>query len=379
MAKVNPVMQHAKPKLTAEQVAIEDFMNTIPPALVRDGDCLADNTITEVIDHVDTSLDPIVESVVVADSLDELAGDVDGVTTAASMESYTRIFKQLTSMSGHPVASLEEFKPTKGGVKKLASSIRQHAELIRGCVDLSFEEYTDKVDESIGTTMSNYKQALGELNKLNQNIDMPDEEVVINHKAVWRLFHMNNELMDLRDFQVEVDGIKTLAEAVRKGSDRVAKMVSSGETGNALEGKEFVQLMNNTDVTIKEGRAHFEELPVPEPEKKWSAGDWFWVIIFGWAGVRYRQAKGGSGEEQTQKKQSIQAIHKVIDEMKKMGPVVDGIAKDAKRVIAQIEKAPNDKKADLKRAASPVLELASKTIQHVANITYGAKNMFEKM
>lgn len=372
MARVSPTMKHARPALTAEQAAIEDFMNTIPPTIVREGDPadFVDNSITEVVDTIDTSLDPIVESTVVAENLDDLATDVDGVTSAVAMESFTRIFHQMCDMSGHPVASIESYKPTKGGVKRLAKDIRAHADMIRGCVNLSFEEYVDKVDESIGTSVSNYKQALGELNRINQDIHVPDGEVVINHKAVWQLFHMNGELMDLRDFSKEVNGVKELTALVAKAKDRL----KAGGEGNAIEGSAEVKLMNNTTVKVSNGRAVFNTESAPKPDKEWTGGDWFWVLVFNWAGLVYRIIKGGSGDEKTKKEQSIQAIHKVIDEMKKMAPLVESLEKEAKAVM-QI--AGDD--ADKKRAASPILELASKTIAHVTAVTYGAKKMFEKM
>lgn len=380
MAKTNPVMKHAKPTLTAEQIAVEEFMESIPPTFVREGNVLADNSITSVIEHIDTSLDPIVESVVVADNLDELANDVDGITTAASFESYRRIFTQMTELSAHPVTSLEEFKPTNKGVRKLAKAIRNHAQLIRNEITVSFEEYANKADESIKTTLANYKRALKELDEINHNLQTPDGEVVVNHKSVWKLFHLNGELMDLRDFHVEVDAVKKLADAVHKGAERIAAMATSDkEIGNALDQSFSVHLMNNTTATVKDGRVQFKVAEVPPPDRSWSAGDFFWIFIFNFAGLAYRLLKGGSGDEKTKKDQSIKAIHKVIDEMKKMGHLVDGIAKDGDRIVNGIAKMPKERQAELKRVASPVLELASKTIQHVADATYGAKSMFEKM
>lgn len=378
MAKVNPVMRHAKPALSAEQAAIEDFMQSIPPQVVVEGDTIIDNTIPEMIIQEDTSLDPLVDSVVAADQLDALAGDVDGITTAASMESFKRIFGHMTQLSGHPVASLENFPVTKGGVRKFAKAVRGHAATIRGCVSIAFEEYTDKVDESITTSMSNYKQALGELSQVDAKAIDVNGKVTVDHKRTWKLFHMNGELMDLKDFHVEVESIKSLADAVRKGKDNVVKWARGEDSsGPALEGKLFVQLMNDTDVAFKDGRAVFTELETPAPDKSWSASDYFWVFTFNMVGLAYRLLKGGTGEEHSKKEQSLQAISKVVDEMKRMAPLVQGIEKDAKEIISVIEKAKEDRKADLKRAASPVLELAAKTIQHVTLVTYGAKQMFQ--
>jgi hypothetical protein len=384
MAKVSPVMKHAKPQLTAEQVAIEDFINAIPPEVVREGDpaLFANNSITEVIETPETSLDPIVDSVAAADSLDELAGDIDGVTTAIAMESYKRIFQQLTEFSGHPVASLENFPATKGGVRKFAKSVRGHAELIRGCVTIALEEFGTGVEESIGTSMSNYKQALGKLNQVREDDFAAESEITINYKAFWKLFHMNDELMSAKDFGLEVDGVKKLAALVSQGKDNIQKW-SKGEdsAGTAIEGKTFVQLMNNTDVTVKDGRGKWVTEDVPPPknnEGKWTAGDWFWVLVFSWAGLIYRIIKGGSGTDQAKKEQSLKAIHQVIGEMKRLAPIVQGIEKDAKEIVAACNQAQADRQGDLKRAASPVLELAAKTISHVTEVTYGAMKLFDQ-
>lgn len=384
MAKPNPTMKHApqvKPKLTAEQAAIEDFLNTIPPAVINEGDptTFVDNTINEVIEPMEgVDLEPVVDSAVVADNLDQLADDVSGVTHVSALESYNRIFHQMTEMSGHPVASIESYPHTKGGRARLVKAIRSHADMIRGCVKASFEEYGDKVGQSIDQSMSDYKQALAALNKIDQNIRVPDGEVVINHKAFWQLFHMNDELMDLRDFTAETDAVKELASYVSDAKESLKKMVSGGASGGLLPDGKFVQLMNNTDVNIKGGRAVFTVQKAPAPDREYTAGDFFWMFVFNFAGIAYRLLKGGSGDEKTKKEQSIKAIHKVIDEMKHLSTVVDAISKDAKEIMKIVDKS-GDKKSDLQRVTSPVLELAANTIEHVTTVTHGAKKLFEKM
>lgn len=382
MAKPSPVMKHAKPQLTAEQVAIEEFINSIPPEQVIEGDTFIDNRITETVDIAETTLDPIIDSVVVADSLDELAGDIDGITTAPAMEAYKRIFHQMTELTGHPVPSLENFPTTKGGVRKFAKSVRGHADLIRGCVNLAFEEFASGVEESIGTSVSNYKQALGKLNQVREDDFAPEDNIVINYKSFWKLFHMNDELMGPKDFGLEVDGVKQLAELVRQGKDNIVKW-SRGEDspGSAIQGKTFVQLMDNTDVTVKDGRSKWVVGDVPAPknnEGNWTAGDWFWIFVFNWAGLVYRILKGGSGTDEAKKEQSLKAIHKVITEMKRLAPMVQELEKDAMEIIKVCNGAKEDRKADLKRAASPVLELAAKTIEHVTQVTYGAMKLFDQ-
>lgn len=382
MAKVSPVMKHAKPVKTAEQVAIEEFIDAIPPILETVDNVVVDNTIPETIVQDDVGLDPIVESVAVADTLDDMAGDVDASTTAIAMESYRRLFSQITQMSGHPIqagVSLESFPVTKGGKKQLAKAIRSHAKTIRECVQVALEDYVDQVDQKIGSSMSHYKQALGELSSINEDSIDVSGNVTVNHKVVWKLFHMNGKLMDLRNFHEEIESVKKLADQVSKAKDVVAKL-QSGENmdGTVLSGNLTVDLMNNTRVTISEGRSNWEELDTPKPDRAWSAGDWFWIFVFSWMGVVYRLIKGGNGDEKTKKKQSLKAISKVIGEMKRLAPLVQGIENDAKAILASVEQAPDDKKSDIKRAVSPVLELASKTVSHVTQVTYGAMKMFKQ-
>lgn len=381
MAKVSPVMKHVKPTQTAEQIAIEEFIDSIPPILDTVNNMVVDNTIPETLVQDENSLDPIVESVAVADTLEDMAGDVDASTTAIAMESYRRLFAQITNMSGHPIqagVSLESFPVTKGGKRQLAKAIRAHANTIRECVQIALEDYVDQVDQKIESSMSNYKQALGELNRVNESSIDVDGNVTVNHKMVWKLFHMDGKLMDLKDFHVEVDNVKQLAHQISKAKETVSKW-QTGEnmSGVVLSDKLTVDLMNNTRVTIKDGRSHWEELDTPEPDKSWSVADWFWIFVFNWIGLVYRVLKGGSGEEKTKKQQSLKAISKVVAEMKRLAPLVQGIEKDAKAIIATVEHAPDDKQADVKRAVSPVLELAAKTVAHVTQVTYGAMKMFK--
>lgn len=380
MAKVSPVMRHVPAKKTAEQVAIEEFIDSIPPLLETVDNVVVDNTIPETIMEEEHTLDPIVESVAVADTLDDMAGDVDASTTIIAMESYRRLFAQITNMTGHPIqagVSLESFPATKGGKKQLAKAIRAHASTIRECVQIALEDYVDQVDQKMDKSMSNYKQALGELNNVNEeSIDL-DGDVSINHKAVWKLFHMNGKLMDLRNFQDEVDAIKKLADAISKAKDTVSKWQTGQDMkGTVLSEKFTVNLMNNTRVSITSGRSHWEELDTPAPDKSWSVGDWFWIFVFNWIGLVYRVIKGGNGEEKTKKAQSLKAISKVIGELKRLAPLVQGIEKDTKDILAIVEHAPEDQIGDVKRAVSPVLELASKTVSHVTQVTYGAMKMF---
>lgn len=383
MAKPNPTMKHASkanPKLSAEQAAIEDFLNTIPPVVVNEGDpsTFVDNSITEVVETQDVDLEPVIESVEVAEGLDDLAGDAEQLTTASAMESYTRIFHQLCYLSGHPVASVESYPMTKGGRARLVKAIRSHADLIRGCVNLSFESYADKVDQAVTQSMSNYKQALGELNKVDENSIPVNGNVVINHKAVWQLFHRGGKLMSASDFHLEVEAINKLAQMVSNAKNVVSKwQLGTQSGGNVLEGNESFDLMNNTKVVIKDGRSVWTTEDAPAPDRKWSASDYFWVFVFNFAGIAYRLLKGGSGEEITKKEQSLKAIRKVIGEMKRLAPIVQGIDKDVDDIIKMIDHAPEEELANVQRAASPALELAAKTIEHVTKVTYGSMRMFK--
>lgn len=379
MSKVNPIMKHAKPKLTPEQTAVEDFMNSIPPSQMVEGDAIIDNTLTEILAQPENSLDPIIDSEVAADNLEELATDIDGITQAPALESFKRIFTHMTQMSGHPATfGMEEFKATKGGVRKFAKAVRSHSQLIRDCVTLGLEDYVDRVDESVGSSLSNLKQVMSELVQVQSNLAVPEGKVEINHKAVWNLFHINNELIDLRDFSTEIEGVKELARLVTQGKDAVLKAVTGEVSDSALGGKTSIQLMQNLDVTVKEGRAHFDHQPVSPPGKEWTGMDWFWVFIFNWAGLVYRLVKGGSGD-QAKKEQCLKAIHKSIDEIKKLGPIVDGIDKDVKAITSAIDKADAEKQAALKKFASPVLEVADQTTKHVTAVCHGMMKVFSQL
>lgn len=390
MAKVNPVMQHAPVKKTAEQIALEDFLNTVPPALVKEGDIMIDNAPAEWIEVEDTSLEPIVDSVAVADTLDDLADDVDASTTAIAMESYRRLFTQVTELTGHPIqpgVSLESFKLTKGGKKKLSTSIREHAATIRSCVNIALEDYVDSVDEKVANTIANYKQVIGDLNRLETSIDVPDTPIQIDHKQIWDMFFINDEAIDPTEIGLEVSAVKELAEIVSKGVSNLKTMSSGGAEGAALGGSEFVQLMYNTDVKISNGRAKFEKQPTPKPSKEMAGKDWGWLVFWGILGgpvglitaAIYRGIAGGNGKEKTKKEQSKAQMQNMIRAIKGMSSVVTKLDQEVDTILKLVEAAPEENKASLKRAASPVLELASKTIAHVTEVSYGAKVLFSKL
>lgn len=376
MARTNPVMKHAKPTMTPEQIAVEEFMDSIPPEFVEADGAIVDNSLVEDIVQPEVSLDPIVESAVVADNLDELATDVDGISSAVAMESYKRLFHQICDMTGHPVASVESYKPTKGDVKRLAKDIRSHAATIRSCVNLSLEDYVDQADTAVGKMMSNYKQALGKLNAMKSDIKEGWHIRPVDMGDVWQLFHMHNELISFEDFNAELKGIKELEELISKGIANIKSMATGKFSGEALSKFLVIMLLNNTTVNVKKGRAEFEVLPTPKPPREWTATDWPMHLAYGLFGKNYT---GGKGEEQTAMLQSVKAIQRVIEELKKLGPVMAKLEKDSAELIKFIETVPADKKAEIKRAASPVLELTSNTIKHVTEVTYGIMKVFEKV
>jgi len=377
MAKTNPLY---KPKAgkTAEQVAIEEFMNTIPPECVIEGDQVIDNTITEVIDTPDVSLDPIVDSVDVAEQLDELAEDADGITTAPALESYKRIFTQMSTLGGWPHShSMEDFKPTKGGVRKFSRAIREHADHIRSTAVGSLEGYADRVDESVGTMMSNYKQALGKLNAIKSNLhNEKDKIVLVNQKEAWKLFHMRNELMDMSEFDMEIKGIKELEALIAEGMGKVRKMAENGADGKALSKFLNILLMNNTTVKVKDGRAYFEEIDVDAPMKEWTSTDWPIHLAYALVNKEYR---GGKGDELTVIPESTKTFGEVIEKVKGLGPVMAKLDKDVDELTKFIKGLPDDKRSNIEKAASPVLELAANTIKHVTEVTYGIMKMFSRM
>lgn len=412
MSKVNPVMKHAKPQPLKGRISVEEFMESIPAPMVDGGDVMIDNTLPEWVETTDSTLDPIIESNVMADQLDQLAGDVDGVTTAASMESYRRIFGQMTESAGFPRTegvALESFAPTKGGKRQLVKAIRDHAQLIRNCANVALEDFVDNADDSVGSTVASYKQALATLSGLQTDITVPDKPIKIDSQKIWAMFHMNGKSLKPTDFNKEVNAVDEIAGIVQKATTNVVSAMSktendknrelaentltkllggSGNGGKVLADSKEIHLMFNTSVKVSDGRAKFTKHPVPTGKGgKMSGGDWgwlaFWGIFFGPLGLIgagiYRAVNGGTGGEHTERKDGQRQMHKFIDDVKTLAPIVDQMQKDIDQLSDAIKSAPEDKRALYKRSAAPVIELAAKTIEHITELTYGAKVLFEKI
>lgn len=409
MSKVNPVMKH-KPRSPKDRISVEEFMETIPAVMVEtDSGVLQDNSTDEWIETADATLDPIAESVVVADQLDQLAGDVDATTTAVGMESYRRIFNQLTTHTGLPRTegvALESFKCTKGGKRELAKAIRDHAKLIRGCASVALEDFTDSIDESIGTTVSNYKQTVGELNAMRNEVSENDTPVNVKSKKLWDMWFIDNQPIKAAGITEELSAVDELTNVIGEAADRVvnamsktegdknrdmAKDVLGGIFGKDSESiipkRKPIHLMFNTNVIFDGGRAKFVKEPIPEARGKWTAGDFGWIVAWGLIGgpigaigaAAYRGVKGGSGEKDHSRGDKSGEMRKFIEDVKKMAPMVDKIKRDVDDLTKAIKSAPADRQAAYKRAAAPVIELASKTIDHITEVTYGTKTLMAKL
>lgn len=349
MAKPSPVMKHAKPKLTAEQIAIEEFMNSIPPAQVMEGSVLVDNTPKEWIDLPEGNLDSIVESSVVADSLDELADDVDGIKTATAFESYKRIFTNTLIVTGHPLienVAFESFPQTEGGKKRLAKLIRTHAEVIRNCIKASFESYAEEASEHIDTTFKAFQQIMGSVNKAKSEIEVSDK-ITINQKKLIQLLHLNNKIVkSTSDVDYEVNAIGTLAKFVNVAVGRLERIAQSEMGGTALgDAQGEVYLMFNDIVKINNGRAYIERLAVEDTD-----------------------AIELTGKE----------LVGIIDNLRKIGPIIQNVVKDVEKIKRVIDSAPEGFDEDVKRICAPTLELALAIIRHSTEVLYGADSLVEK-
>lgn len=381
MAKINPLFKNAmnRKQRTDQNISVEEFMDSIPPEYVNTGEVVIDNTITEVLPVQDIYLDPILESEIVANQLDTMADDVEaGVTSIPAMESYKRMYFSYSALAGYPVkASLEAFKPTKGGRTALVASMRKKANMIRKCVSIGLESYADKVDESVDKMVSNYKQALSKLSATKNTLQHnKDRLILVNQKEAWQLFHMAGELIDLESFGRERQGIEALEALIAEGIVNAKKMIKDG--GNDVLLKKFMNiiLMDNITVEVKKGRAEFVQAPATEPEREWTSTDWPLHLAYSLLNKNYTS---GKGEQMTAVLESSKTFGRVIEETKKLAPVVDRIDKDVTELVKLVKSAPEDRRTEIEKAVAPVLELAAKTVKHVTDLTYGIMKMMSRV
>lgn len=425
MSKLNPVMKHlqnAKVPGAKPTVSVEEFMDSIPAPMVEVDGVMVDNSVPEWIEQQDSQLDAIDEAEVVADELDNLAQDVDVATTAPAMESYRRIFSHITRGAGLPVAEsvgLESFTQTRGGKRKLAKAIRDHAAMVRQGINIALEDFVDNSDSTLTKSVSDFKQTLGELDKIDRNLDAPTKGIKMNNQKLYEMFYRNGQVTGPDVIHFELEALKRLAGLLGKGVDEVVKEMDQSEgdksrdlatnvlqglfgrsssSGNQRQGQ--LGLMFNTQVVVKGNRAKLVKNDVPPPEKSMSGGDWAWFA--GWgvlgvvaafttglgilapavamgAGAIHRSIAGKNGERDNTTASSEKEMHEFIASVKKFGPIVAEIERDTSDLIKAVKAAPENRQAQYKRAATPVIELGINLINHMTEVTHGAKILFEKI
>lgn len=425
MSKLNPIMKHLPLKCAAGKptVSVEEFMDSIPASMEEIDGVIVDNSVPAWINTQETQLDAIDDAEATADELDSLAADVDTVTTAVGMESYRRIFAHLTRATGLPIhesVGLEGFTQTRGGKRKLAKAIREHAELVRQGATIALEDFVDNSGDTLSKAMADFKQTLGELDKVDRNLDAPNKGIKMNNQRLYEMFYRNGQVTGPDVIHFELEALKRLAGLLGKGVDEVVKEMdrSEGDKGRELAGSVLQSLfggagavkgktrsgqfglMFNTQVVVQGNRAKLIKNEVPPPEKSFSAGDWAWLAGWGVLGLvaavttplgilapavamlfggLHRTAAGTNGERDISTHSSEKEMHDFVASVKKFGPIAAEVQRDVEDLIKAVKAAPEGRQAQYKRAATPVIELGINLINHMTEVAHGASILFEKI
>lgn len=373
----------------SEQASIEEFIEGTASALpVAVNPVITEVPVVEVIEDFGGEFDdPMVEvdqAELVAGQLDELATDVDGITTAPAMESYGRIYTQMVSNLGYTMPSqpgLESFAKTRGGKRSLAKQIRTHASHLRRVAAMGLEDYVNSVDDKLKTLTDEYRTAIKELDSIKPNLDAPDEEVTVNEKSIWKMFHKDNDLITspLTAIQEEEKNLRSLAGEVKRAVQRITSDTAEGDLFNSGD----FNFLFNRDLDLSGTKVKVNDRVVPKPSRSYSGSDYAWIavwsIVFNVVGlVGGLLFKRATGEEKTKSKRSTQEMHVFVDTVKKMTTIVKGVDDDIAKLKAYIEKK-GDEAAGYKRDSSPVFQLAVFIVQQCTDLAKGSRLLFGKI
>lgn len=371
----------------SEQASIEEFIEAgaeLSPAVDQVVTELPVVEITE--DFGGTIEDPMVDvaqAETIAGQLDELAVDVDAVKTIPAMESYGRIYTQMVTNVGYELPtqpSVEAFDKTRGGKRALAKQIRGHASHIRRVANLGLEDFVDNVDGRLKSLTEEYRHAIKDLEKIRPNLDAPDETVKVDQKAIWKMFHRNNKLIKSPAIiQEEEKNLREMTSSIKQAVQKI----TTGQTEGGLLRKDEYEMLFNRNVAVGETAIKVKDLGTPKAERAYSGSDIGWIIgwglVFNIVGlVGALLFKSATGEEKTESKRSTQEMMIFVDTVKKMSSIVKEVDDDIAKLLKFIN-TKGEEAGDLKRMASPVLQLAVFVVQQCTDLAKGSRILFGKI
>lgn len=370
----------------SEKASIEEFIEgSLPTQVVNP--VVTDVPVLEVVEDFGGPIeDPMVEveqAETVAGQLDEIATDVDGVTTVSGMESYGRIYKQMVTNVGFQLplqVSAENFTKTRGGKRALAKQIRGHANHLRRVAALGLEDYVDNVDGRLKSLTEEYKRAIKELDSIKPNLDVPDEEVTINEKGIWKMMHVDNKLIKSPLYiQEEEKNLKELADQVRQA---VQKITSDNAEGDLFYANEY-DFLYNRELELGSKKIKVNDLGTPKPERAYSGSDYAWIaawtLTFQLVGlVGALLFKKATGEEKTKSQRSKQEMMTFVDTVKKLSIVVKSVDDDIAKLTKYIE-SKGEEAGGYKKDSSPVFQLALFIVQQCTDLAKGSRVLFGKI
>lgn len=382
-------MNKMKSKLMAtfsEKASIEEFING-PETTDVIAPVVTEIPVTEIIeDFGGVTEDPVaeIEQVeTVASQLDELATDVDGIKTVSGMESYSRIYNQMVTNVGLQLptqVSVESFSKTKGGKRSLARQIRKHADHLRRVAALGIEDFVDNVDDRLKNMTEEFRRSLKELEALRVDVDVPDEEVTINEKSIWKMMHVDNKLIKTPMYiQEEESNLKALADQVKKATAMIMADNAEGKlfsTGN-------YDFLYNRELQVGKSSIKIKDLGTPKAERAYSGSDYGWIaawtLMFSVVGlVGALLFKSATGKEKTNSSRSKQEMMTFIDTVKKLSLVVKSVDDDIAKLTKYIE-SKGEEASGYKKDASPVFQLALFIVQQCTDLAKGSRVLFSKI
>lgn len=370
----------------SEKASIEEFIEAgnVPTPAVN-----AVNTVVPAVDVIEDfggpTEDPVVEieqANTVADQLDELATDVDAITHVNGMESYGRIYHQMVGNLGFDLPSqpgLESFAKTHGGKRSLARQIRSHANHLRRVATLGLEDYVDSVDTRLESLTEEYRRAIKELDAIRPNLDVPDSDVEIDQKAIWKMFHVDGKLIKSPSvIGEEESNLRAMAANIRQA---VNKIIQDKAEGNLLDSNSY-EMLYNRNIKVGDKSVKVNDLGTPKADRAYSPTDiaWIvgWTIFFQLPGlIGSLIFKSKTGEEKTKSTRSKQEMLMFVDTVKKFATIVKDVDDDIAKLKKYIDS--QEDPSGYKKDSSPVFQLALFVVQQCTDLAKGSRVLFGKI
>jgi hypothetical protein len=346
------------------------------------------------VDLPETDMNGVQEGLDTQEALNQLADRVEASgDDQASLESFNWTYKTLTRLTGlapKVYPSLEDFNgdaPLQRSV--LAKSIRKHSDRLGRAITLSIEDYTDTFGTTLQKLLESMQSSAKDLDRALDRINnVPGKKARVDHSRIWAMLHVDGRFMKDLDtgLVAEERSLKDLIALAAKAAKHVASEGGADEVISTINGGSKQKLMFNTTVTFSGGKADFNKVSPPSPKTEKIGADYLrgaaWGAVIGFfifgmvipGAIIGTFGSSATGNTATSKRDLEKTKHtlRAIGAFADLSRSIEEVANELDEAVKGAEDAD---RANVKRAAAPVMELLGAVTRHVAELAYGGMTM----